>query len=398
MKGIIICTFDLLLKHFKHNLILIFQLIITFLILLGFIGKVQYILITENITHTFDSSNAYYYYPYSFTSEEFSAEKILSDNNISDVNVGTVYYMLVECDQSEKIAVCYNDTIISHTRIDLSTGKWFDKIDYTDKNTIPIIAVGDAYNINDKITFTDINGQKTNAKIIGTINKDENILTFDSGATASVSSLEFFISKPYCDFIVPFNSTTIPSLSENYDMGKKYGACVESNGEVIIPKNNASNINFENIFKMYGTIVSLDEMTQNYIEDTNSELLVNGVILVVFILLTAAGIGGINGMQSRLNQRNYIIYYMLGMNRHNCALTELFRSNIIVLLGFLASVSIYSFEKIRYMLYPIDGVFINWFTFTFAYLTISLVSCIISLKYVLKLGQGDLIEYYKNRE
>ena len=43
MKRIVICTYDLLKRHLKINILFSIQIIITLFILTGFIGEVQYL-------------------------------------------------------------------------------------------------------------------------------------------------------------------------------------------------------------------------------------------------------------------------------------------------------------------------------------------------------------------
>ena len=396
MKGIIICTWHLFLKHFKYNLILIIQICITFLIFLGFMGRVQYILNSKNVTDTFRDCKAYYYFPYTFTGQEYCAKKILTINNIKNTNVGTVYYMIADCNGEDIPVICYNETIINYANIK-HIGRWLDE--YSNKEKIvPVIAVGDKYQLDEKLVFKDKNNEDTNAIVIGIIEEDENILTFDTGADQSISSIDFFVSKPCCELIVPFECTKISSLSEKHDVGKAYGVAIESHGEIIIPESDISDTELKKIFEWYGSIVDIKAMIHNYKENIHFDIIANGVVLAVFLVLTIAGVGGINGMQSRLNKKNYVIYYMIGMCRRSCAITEFLRSSLVVIAGILLSSSIFLFDSVRNMLYSNNNVLINWRTILCAFFTLELISCIISIPYILALGKGSIIKNYKSRE
>lgn len=395
MKGILICTSDLIKKHIKHNIVLMIHIAVTIIIFVGFIGRVQYILSTQDVANTFSDINALYYYPFTFLSSEFKTKDVIQQNNLKVKNVGEADYMMVNCNEQLLSIVGYNDTLLNYAHLKISDGKWFDK--NVDKNAIPLISTTDKYLVNDHVEIKDRNGQSHDAVIIGTIDKNEYVLSFNKTASKSIISADFFVSKPYAYFIAPYNSEIYPSLSEEYDMFVEMEVPKTTLGKIITYDSKEDAEIIEKEFAKYGAVVDIKQMITNYKKDIKFNILINGIILAVFAILTATGIGGINGLQSRLDRRNYIIYYILGMNQKQCALTELLRSFFVVALGFNIALILYMFESVRNFLYSSE-IIISPLNFLLAFVFILLICCIVSMKYVIDLGKGSLIERYKNQD
>lgn len=394
MRGIFICAADLLKRNFKQNIVLILQIAVTIIIFLGFTGTVRYIQSSQKVANTFSNSNALYYYPFSFTDNSLTGEKIMQESGLQSHPVGEADYLLVNCNDQMLTVAGYNDTLIEYADLELSSGKWFDEV--TDTAAIPLIATTKNYSVNDRIVMMDRNGESHDAIVIGTISDDGYMLSFNKSASPSIVSIDFFASKPYSDFIAPLNSETHASLSEGYDMFLEMEIPKMSLGKVIFYEREEDIPSITAAFEQYGTIVNVDQMVSNYKEDNQFHLLINGIVLAVFAMLTATGIGGINGLQSRLDRRNYIIYYMLGMNRIQCALTELLRSCSVAAFGFLLSVVIYSLPFVKEMIFSSEMI-IDIRNFLAAFVFLLLICCVVSLKYVLDLGKGSLMERYKNQ-
>lgn len=395
MKGILICSADLIKRHFKQNIILMIQIALTVMIFVGFIGRIQYIFSTKDIANTFSNSKALYYYPFSFTDSEQKAEDIIQKNDLNVSMVGEAEYILVNCNDELLPIVGYNDTLSDYANLKLSSGRWFDE--QMDGEIIPLISTTDKYLVNDRITVKDRLGKSFEAIVIGTIDKDGYVLAFNKSASRSVISIDFFVSKPYSYFIAPYNSEIYSSLSDQFDMLLEMEVPRPTLGKIITYENNEDVKAIEKAFAKYGTTVDIDRMVENYRKDIRFNLWINGIILAVFAILTATGIGGINGIQSRLDRRNYIVYYILGMSRKQCAMTELIRSFSVVTLGFIVAVLLYLFKFVREFLYSSEMI-INIRSFLSAFAFLLLICCFVSIKYVIDLGKGSLIERYKNQD
>lgn len=395
MKGILICSADLIKRHFKQNIILMIQIALTVMIFVGFIGRIQYIFSTKDIANTFSNSKALYYYPFSFTDSEQKAEDIIQKKDLNVSMVGEAEYILVNCNDELLPIVGYNDTLSDYANLKLSSGRWFDE--QMDGEIIPLISTTDKYLVNDRITVKDRLGKSFEAIVIGTIDKDGYVLAFNKSASRSVISIDFFVSKPYSYFIAPYNSEIYSSLSDQFDMLLEMEVPRPTLGKIITYENNEDVKAIEKAFAKYGTTVDIDRMVENYRKDIRFNLLINGIILAVFAILTATGIGGINGIQSRLDRRNYIVYYILGMSRKQCAMTELIRSFSVVTLGFIVAVFLYLFKFVREFLYSSEMI-INIRSFLSAFAFLLLICCFVSIKYVIDLGKGSLIERYKNQD
>ena len=395
MKGIIICTADLIKKHIKQNIVLMIQIAVTILIFLGFIGKLQYISSKSGIAETFNSSKALYYTPFSFTSQDISAEKIIKDNSLNDLEIGCVNHMVIKSNDNLYLCLGYNDAIIERCNLKLSSGKWFNEYDNT--GTIPIISLNNSFSLNDTITLEDNNEKKYEAVVIGSISPDDYVIEFNHSGSKNVVSIEFFAQKSQAAFIVPYNSKKLPTVTDDFDHKHLIDDSPGFVGELLFCKEKSDNVTIEKAFSEYGEITDIDQMIENYKRDVKFDFISNGIILFVFTLLTAAGIGGINGMQSRLDRRNYIIYYMLGANKKECAAIEFLRMFSIATTGFFIAIFLYNISSIRNLLYSSE-IMINISTFCLSFIYIIFIFCIVSMKYVIDLGKGSLIDHYKNQE
>lgn len=395
MKGIIICTADLIKKHIKQNIVLMIQIAVTILIFLGFIGKLQYISSKSDIAETFNSSKALYYTPFSFTSQDITAEKIIEDNSLDILEIGCVNHMYISSNDNLYLCLGYSDAIIERCNLKLSSGKWFDEYDKTD--AIPIISLNNSFSLNDTLMLEDNNGKKYEAVVIGSISPDDYVIEFNHSGSKNVMSIEFFAQKPQSAFIVPYNSKKLPTVTDDFDYKRLIDDSPGFVGELLFCKEKSDNVTIEKAFSEYGEITDIDQMIENYKRDIKFDFISNGIILLVFTLLTAAGIGGINGMQSRLDRKNYIIYYMLGMNKKECAAIEFLRTFSIAAVGFFIALFLYNIPSIRKMLYS-NEIIINISTFVLSFIYIILIFCIVSMKYVIDLGKGSLIDHYKNQE
>ena len=362
MKGILICAADLFKRHLRQNLLLIFMITATLTVFSGFLGKLQYIMRSSGIADTFHDCEAYYYFPYSFTSTSNHAEKILAESGIKQIRCSNYAQVLVRTGRSYATALGYDDTLIDYVNIKLSDGIWFSE--YTGSE-IPLVGLDTLYHTGQQLELTDNAGMGHQAVVIGTVSPDTYILTFERSSNPEIASLNFFVSVPHMNFIAPYDSSRFPHLDDSFDLSREITGNAVRTGQILLPDTASDYETLRKIFRDYGSLSNLRDMLTNYRAEIRFDLLINGIVLGMFALMTAAGIGGINGIQSRLNRRNYIIYYML------TPLSEVLQS---------------------------PDLYINAGTFAGAFLFIIAVCCSVSMKYVLDLGKGSLITHYKNQE
>lgn len=394
MKGILVCVFVLLKKHLKQNIYIFLQIVITLFVFLGFIARLQSIKASADIVNTFNKCDAYYFFPYRFVTDNNIVNKVLDNNDIHNVDVGKIYHIGVQTDNTTLGALGYDDTIIKFANIKLTQGIWFDM--YNDSEYIPVISVGEVYKVNDIVLLKSENGDSCSAKIIGSISKYEHILSFDQCGSPSISNLSFFSSYPTTDLIIPYKSKQVKGLPDEFNIAENNGGTIV-NGQILIPKDKFNGEVINEVFKNYGIICNVTNMAYNYTRDIRFDLTINGIVLLVFTLLTATGLGGNNGLQSRLNHKNYMVYYMLGLKRWKCLLVEILKSLSVVIAGFIAVVLLYLLTPLKNFLIS-DDLLINWLTFLLALIFVLVICCVASLTYVIKLGKGSLISNYKNKE
>lgn len=394
MKGILICTASLFKRHFRQNLLLILQIMATLTVLTGFLGKLQYITHSSGIADTFHDREAYYYSPYSFTASSDHPQKILSEHGIDHIRCSNYTQILVRTDTDYVLSIGYDDTLIDYVNVKLSDGIWFSEYTGTE---IPLIGLDTLYHTGQHIELKDTANTAHDAVIIGTVSPSSYILTFDQSSNPEDASLDSFVSVFRADFIAPYCSSSLPHLDNSFDAGSEIIGNTPQSGQILLPESETDYETLRDVFRDYGLVADIRNMLVNYRKEIRFDLLINGILLGIFALMTVAGIGGINGIQSRLNRRNYIIYYMLGMQRKSCAITELLRTLAVVFSAFVLFFVLYLLTPFRALLQSPD-LFINAGTFIVACLFMIIVSCTVSLKYVLDLGKGSLITHYKNQE
>lgn len=394
MKRIVICTYDLLKRHLKINILFSIQIIITLFILTGFIGQVQYLYKISNITNTFNNCEAYYYYPYQSTSSENSAQKILYDNGITNAEIGDVLHMIVCVDDIPTGIIAYNSVTINFANLEIDSGKWLNQC--KSDNRIPVISTTEKYKTGQILIITDIHKNKYEGYICGNIVPNTQILTFNKGSHTNNSSLDFFVSYPDADLIFPYECDDITSINDEFDLSKVYNAPSGRTGQIIISDKVLDYSYLYEIFHTFGSIANIKSMADTYNKNNKSNLIISGVVLLVFSILTVTGIGGINGVQNRINRKYFVIWYMLGTKTRDCAFIELLRVLAISLFSFIIYICIYYFTPLRENM-NISSVYIDGFTFFTAFLFIVILCSITSMDYVIKLGKGNIISAYKNQ-
>lgn len=367
-------------------------MIISTIIFISLIGKMQYLLLTKNTINIFNDKNAYYFTPaiyYDFN--KFDLDYILSESINSNYSIGEIYNLYIKGENANmQYAYGYNDAIIEYADITLTNGKWFE----TDKkyNKIPVIAIGNNYKVNDLIYFTSESGGLLEAEVIGTINKNDYLLTFYSSGSKDNASLNNLVTPASGNFIVPYNSNSIPSIHQEDTLFSHI-----QYGNIIIFNEQSINQEVYSLLNEYGEVSSINAMKSNYSNEIHDFFISNSIILLIFSMLTLTGIGGVNSMVSIENERRYTILFMNGFTNKRCAVTEVIRMGILILISFLTVMILYyNFAPLKKML-SFGEYRINFITFLLVLLYMILIFSIGSISFILKLSRQDLISIYKKK-
>lgn len=392
MNRVFILTVRMINKDRWSYVLLVFELVLTSIIFLPFIGKLQAEMATKDIVNVFNDCNACYFNPYEFFDvEKNDIKKMIQEEGCSNLELGEISDISLKTGDGERlIAYGYNDTIIDFVTLSLSQGSWFGK--HEKGEYIPIISINSKLKMNEVIEFTNVdNTSKVKGKVIGVMNREEYVMTFNSGGSNDFARLSNFISAPEADIIVPYQCKNYISFSK-----KNIEEFRCQTGKILITKEKKSLDKIIKICHQYGSVSKISKMKENYQRDQRDFYITNGVVLAVFSLLSLAGIGGFNGIQSILHERLFTIYYMLGLSKKRCMMMEGLRTFLLLVVSFGSVLILFYLLKFN-QVFNADEYRINGITFGIVFLYLCLICLISSVGYVEKLARKNLIQVYKQK-
>lgn len=378
-------------KQKKGYLLLSFEIVLTAIILLSFIGKMQYSFSTKNVTDTFKGSNSFYFTGFSFyKSDEYPLKKILNEKADFKFKLGEVTDIYFKDDNNNTIyAYGYNDLLIEYTNLQLEEGMWLNQ--QQNKNEIPVIALNDKYQVGDVIQIPSQTSKDIySARIIGKIVKNSYILSFQSGASNDFANVDNFVTPAYADIIIPYESDNTMSIPED--------VCEytdKQSGTIIMVGDNSVYDEVYQICNNYGNISNISIMVENYTNNMRDYYLTNGIILIVFTILTLVGIGGFNGIQSILFERVYTVYYMLGLSKLRCVIIEVMKIVILLILNYSIIILLYLWKLKN--LFPKESFKITPITFIAIFILLAVICFSASIGYVVQLAKKNLMQVYKEK-
>ena len=288
------------------------------------------------------------------------------------------------------IAYGYNDTIIKTCDFKLSAGVWF-----TDSNSkfVPAVVIGNRFNIGEIIRVSSFfDSIEYDLEIIGRIDYDSFILTFDRSASRGASSVDQFISRPQNELILPYSSRIYNGPDKT--LNPNYIEMEKSLAELIIFENTYQSEIIKDILFQYGHTTYIDDMLSNYEAAVSNELLVYMIVCLVFTALTLVGIGGNNGIQNMLNEHQFIIYYMLGASQKKCVWIEATRASLLILTSFILALLLHFIFP---SLFPADSMRITVISWMVILLYLIFVFVLTSGIFLFRLGRKNLAATYKEK-
>ena len=376
-------SFDLMIKSLKYYTIHIFEIIIVSFILLSLAGKVQSVLQIRSIKNLFAEENSCFFTPYSyFDTDSSEIQSVLEKNDIKQAKIFSLHLNL---DNTETFAYGYSEEIIRRLNIVPEQGAWFD-IDNS-YQAIPVIAIGEQYKIGD---ILDCKGEQTvSLQIIAVLNRNQFIMYFERSASTGHSSISYLFGKPHAEFIIPYNCENIPSLKKEHVLN-----AFTQNSQILILPDNIKNEVSDKIGQ-YGDITDFSDMKKNFIAENRNYFFVNGIVLIIFSMVTLAGIGGINSMMEIKNERRLTVCYILGMTKKKCMIIEGICFGIIISAGYILFLLLYFF--IGYKFFLAENLVINKCTFVLILGYIILIYVITSVPFIIRIKSKELMSLYKQK-
>lgn len=261
-------------KNYKINLLFIIQVVISSLILLSLFGKIQGIERAKSATDVIQTKNAIYVFMHFNTMDDSGnapAEfynAVQGDNNKNTIGEIRSVYCRVQ-DGNNIPSLAYNESLISNVHLKLQEGSWFptQKTEY-----IPIISVGNQYKLNETIKFSIDSQTVREGRIIGIMDKNSVIITFNSGASRGASSLSYLTTKAESCLIIPeaclSDKEKILSMSEP--------------GKIVFKPENSDTSSLQNVLAEYGAVSNMEDLKRNFTNENSQFMIANGTAFLFF--------------------------------------------------------------------------------------------------------------------
>lgn len=366
-------------KQHKVGLFLLMgEIIISSLLLVGILGELIYLWKSADIANTFKNTRSYYFTPFTYYSPDFELNKYLDDEECAIVNIGEVRDLFLELESGEDVnALVYNEHIMANINMEMESGNW---IVAEDENLIKLVAIGNEYKVGDEVVFSnDIKGY-----VIGTIREDSYLIRMMSSASNGNASLGAFISQAAgIDFIIQYH--------EQYEWIENES--IRNNSSIIEIIDETKEKEIVEKVERYGDISSIDDMEINFKKNNREYFIVNGILLFVFSFLTIVGIGGTNGIWYIKNQKNYTIYYMLGLSNQKCRILEAINSFFVIGVAYSLFLILYELFFKDYLLLQ-ASMWKTWILFIL-FIYYMIIYSLTSIVFIRKAGTSDIMDLYK---
>jgi hypothetical protein len=386
----VLISIRLLAKQKRAFIVLVLETVFSILMLLGLIGKLQTVVNTMFINDSVIKTNSFYLYAYPYVMaenkmpEEFYRKV---DEVEGSKGVGVISDLPAYAGQKVYSCILYNDTIIGNIELPLKEGEWF--LSETDsEDSIPLIYIGDNFEVGDTvdISFGSKSNRVRKTRIIGTMPLNSHIISFANGGSVNNSSFGDMSYKVRQElFIAP------ESCLDQSELVMR----MEQNGKLMFFEPNVSDDEVYKAFQDYGAVTSVARLESLHWEEVRVFMIRNGIVFLIFALLTVFGIGGQNGVQYIKNKRQFAIYYMLGMTSKQCACIEAIRAFLLLGLSWGGSAVVLRIKAVRYTLLS-DDVTADGYTFAIVAAYIILIYMITSVFFIRKILKSNPIESYRN--
>ncbi|WP_288885048.1 hypothetical protein [uncultured Eubacterium sp.] len=380
-------------KYKKYYIIIALQIFLSSILMLTMLCKLESVGEKVELTKLYNGKNMYYFSLPEFMTADKDVEMDDVYRSIDEkYESGRITDLYVENSEDERKTHCltgFSDGLIRNIKLVLDDGKWFD---YSESyKNIPAVAIDNKCKIGEKILLDKQKG--IYLEIIGRMSPNEYGMSFNISSNSGAASYDdlFTKAKNLKKFIVPYKSKYFKCLEDDdLDMKKQH------NGEILFFSRDVSKKKIISTLEEYGTISNIDDLERNFKEENEQFLFTNGIVLIIFTLLTIAGIGGINCMINIRNQKDYVIYYIYGMSNKQLALMELGRIGFVLFISSVCMIALIKHTKIRdWVLSEGGNLTLSKYLVVLCFMI--LVFTITTIPFVYKLYKSNLIEMYKQK-
>ncbi|MDR2648072.1 MAG: hypothetical protein LBB67_08145 [Oscillospiraceae bacterium] len=305
----------LLWKRKLLNLILLIQILLSIITLTPIVARIiQYAGVLRTIDEFRTES---VYHVKSFAGLEANMETQLQGFDTD--NVGTIYFVSADVN-----CLAYNKALTEIYMPSLAQGEWFsdDSEEWKAKSEgIPVVVsadtkrqLGEVFSI--ALHETDgQNAKSISAIVIGILRNPSQYLDFHGWADPQYMRADMLIRS---DTIVLLRSEDIASLAPD--------ACYAQDAYLVSLKNTTIDENYlQNKLEIYGFLTPFSQLIEQFRTTENESMRYEMTTFVIYMLLAVVGIGGSNFVQNIENQRNFTIYYLVGLDWKKRILIELSR-------------------------------------------------------------------------
>lgn len=321
----IILAFKLIKKRKNSIVFMTLELVVSAIVLIALIGQLTVDAHIQDITKIIQNSNCVFFTPYDYYTPDFFVQNFMNKKWKNKVSVESIHDLVCKKQNGGEIqALGYGDKLLEGMNIPMESGKWFSP-EEMGTEYIPVVSVGKQWKVGDNIEFRD----GTKGKVIGRVKLEQAMLNLSQGSSDGGESFSQFVGYYKKSLII------IPYKSKNYMNPSKeiFQMDVKEDSNLIYFQENINKKELKKELRKYGNVSFVPEMKNNYEEEKMQTMIVDGVEVFVFSILTAVGILGINGIESIKNERTYTILYMLGLDAKRCMIVEGINTCIVFLIS-----------------------------------------------------------------
>lgn len=359
-----------------------FELVLVGIMAMTLFGKLAGTMLSKDLCYAFEGKNMYYLAKYEFIQKEFS--EMIDADLLQNIEIISLPVYSISDGQEEISAYGYNDLLLSLCKYKMTQGIWFDEYQ---GNHIPVISLDERYRVGDQITIKE----NIPMEVIGYMNQNAYLLNFHASSSDGEGSLDQFVSHPDYQLIVPRQNKQFASIEHEIEVVGGEG------NHMIFLQNNSDRERLLKQCKEYGTISSYSEMRQNYEAMNQYDYTVNGIVLLIFILVSTTGIIGYHEIRLEMNRQRILVYQLNGAKTLYFIFMEVVKNLVLLIISYL----------LFYLAYRVLGLgrilkeglaLINFHTFVGTLLFLGVIILLSSLGAYRRLLKMHWIAAYKRKE
>ncbi len=379
---LILLSFKDVWRNKTAYLLFSFELVLVGIVAMTLFGKLAGTILSKDLCYAFEGKNMYYFAKYEYIQKDLS--EIIDTDLLQNIEIISLPVYSISDGQEEISAYGYNDLLLSICQYKMTKGIWFDEYQ---GNHIPVISLDDHYRVGDRIPMKD----NTQMEVIGYMDQNAYLLNFHASSSDGEGSLDQFVSHPDNQLIVPRQNKQFASIEHEMEVVGGAG------NHMILLQNNSDRERLLKQCKQYGTVSSYSEMRQNYELTNQYDYTVNGIVLLIFILVSTTGIIGYHEIRLEMNRQRILVYQLNGAKTFCLLIMEVIKNLVLLIISYLLFYLVYRKLGLERILR--EGLaLINFQTFVGTLLFLGLIILISSLGAYRRLLKMNWIAAYKRKE